>query len=139
MRVAHALDPIRPFGDARVVAQRPCRSCKQPCDVTDAGMDALKACNRMLLARDEMPLNETKIFACERCEMKVRDAIGTANRDRVEGMRAIIMDLKNSQDPASETVLLGELAKYHHPDIPGLIRAIGERKAAEKTSPRGKG
>jgi hypothetical protein len=125
-------EATRPFGDGEVVGSRPCRGCGQPCDVTDAGMRALKAFNGILLARDEMPLNETKTFACERCEMRVRDAIGQSNREKVDEMEAIIRDLKESIDPPSETAILERLAQLHHPDIPGLLHAISERKASEK-------
>lgn len=131
-------DLHRPFGDPTAVAQRPCRGCGQPCDVTETGMAALKMAQRFLLKRGERPIDETKTFACERCEMRVRDAIGQANREKVDEMAAIIRDLKEAIDPPSETAMLERLAQLHHPDIPGLLHAIGERKAAEKTSPRGK-
>jgi hypothetical protein len=125
-------DLHRPFGDPKPIAQRSCRGCGQPCDVTETGMAALKMGQRFLLKRGEEPMDERRIFACERCEMRVRDAIGQSNREKVDEMAAIIRDLKESIDPPSETAMLERLAQLHHPDIPGLLRAISERKAAEK-------
>lgn len=130
--------PQRPFGSPEPVASRPCRGCGTPCEVTATGMEALKAFNRILLARNEMPLNETKIFACERCEIKVRDAAGQSNRDKVEEMRAIILDLKEAVDPPSEKAMIKRLEELGHPDIMGLLHAIGARRAAEKTT-KGRG
>lgn len=131
-----ALDRVgdlhRQLGDPAAVATRPCRGCGTPTEVTTTGMESLKQCNTILLNRGEMPLNESRIFACERCEMRVRDAIGQANRDRADEMRAIILDLKEAVDPPSETSMIERLAELGHPDIPGLLHAIGERKAAEK-------
>lgn len=130
--LARAEEALRPFGDPEAVTTRACRGCGAQAPVTSTGMDALRQCNAILMARDEMPLNETRIFACERCELKVRDAAAQANRDRVEEMRAIILDLKESVDPPSEKTMLDRLAQLGHPDIPGLLHAIGESKAEKK-------
>jgi hypothetical protein len=123
----------RLFGDPEPVASRPCRGCGTPCEVTATGMAALKSFNKILLDRGEMPLNETKIFACERCELKVRDVAGQSNRDKVEEMRAIILDLREAVDPPSEKAMIARLEELGHPDVTGLLHAIGERRAAEKT------
>lgn len=136
--VARVGEAHRPFGDPAAVAQRPCRGCGQPCDVTETGMDALKDAQLFLLKRGERPIDETKTFACERCELKVRDAAGQSNRDKAEEMRAIILDLKEAVDPPSEKAMITRLEELGHPDIMGLLHAIGARRAAEKST-KGRG
>ena len=103
-----------PFGASQAVATRPCRACGAPCDVTEAGLSALKTCNRILLARGDMPINETKTFACDACVGRVREASGEENRRNVDLMRAAI------------------LKELGHPDVPGLLLAISERRAEGK-------
>lgn len=137
-QAARSGEMAQPFGSSSVVATRPCRRCGEPCEVTEAGMEALKASNRILLARGEMPLNERAVFACDACDGQIRELAGEANRQRVDGMRAVILDLKDSMDPASEKELLEALRELGHPDIPALLHAIGERKAGEKTPRRSK-
>ena len=129
---------VAPFGARQTVTTRPCRACGQPCDVTAAGMDALKTCNRILLERGDAPLNEYRVFACERCEMHMRGSVGRANRETVDEMAAIIRDLREAVDPAGENEMIQRLKELGHPDTVGLLHGIGERKAAEKQTKRGR-
>lgn len=121
-----------PFGASQAVATRPCRACGAPCDVTEAGMFALKTCNRILLARGDMPISETKTFACDACVGRVREASGEENRRNVDLMRAAILDLKDAIDPASEKGTIEVLKELGHPDVPGLLLAIAEKRAESK-------
>ena len=99
----------RKITEAAPVAHWPCSSCRAPVEVTDVGMHAFEATNRILVRRGELPLREDGWLLCPTCAVSYREA-QRKNSARVDArVRAYCAILADRNSPAH---LLGEAETY---------------------------
>jgi hypothetical protein len=137
-REASVRDPNRTRSDSNYTWTPPtsvgvwaCRNphCRRLTKIYQANLDAFHTFNRMLAARDEPPLDGTKIAFCEDCTVENNRTAPARRRAQVDRMADAIRQLKASTDPEQERELITNLVKWGHPDVAGLVTAIRERRA----------
>lgn len=113
-----------------VIDRVPCRArCGNVADWTQEAQDAFETFNRILAQRDEGPLDKTRIVFCDECKAKGATIAGPRNRKHVDIVRDLVEQLKQTEKPRSERILLKNLELQGHPDIPGLLDAIDQKRA----------
>ncbi|NUO49774.1 MAG: hypothetical protein HOV80_13040 [Polyangiaceae bacterium] len=130
-------------GEARwsaptIVERVPCRArCGAVVEWTDEAEERFQIFNRHLIGKREAPLDKTKICFCDGCRAKGRKAAAESNRDRVDYMRPLILELRGDPAPNGqrEREIIEKLKKAGHPDIEGLCQAI---KARRESKPQGR-
>jgi len=115
-----------------------CRNprCRGYAQVFQPNIDAADAFDRQLAQRSEVPLDRTKILYCDACLSEYKRTSPDRRRGQVERMAVAIRQLKESDDPERERDLVANLEAWGHPDVPGLVSALRERKNAERGSNR---
>lgn len=104
--------------------------CQGHATVYQPNLDALDVFNRRLASKGEPPLDVTKILYCDGCWAEYKRTAPERRRGQVERMAVAIRSLRESNDPERERELLDSLEKWGHPDVPGLVAAIRERRGA---------
>ncbi len=113
----------------RIVERVPCRArCGQLADWTDEAEQAFETFNRALAAKADAPLDKTKIAFCSACVDEGRKLIADNSRKHVDKLAEKVRELKDSERPWDEGELLSQLRKLGHPDIPGLVSALRDRR-----------
>lgn len=112
-------------------AQHPC-PWRSMVPVTAETIERLMIFNGQLRARGETPIDSGEVVRCEQCRAGIAEARPVILRKRVDDIAALIRKLKESADPCSEREMITQLEKWQHPDVPGLLRAIGEQRSANK-------
>jgi hypothetical protein len=133
----HHLATFRPDDP---VAEWKCRNpnCARFMPVTQEAIDRLDDANRHWPKKaGQPPLKSYEVAMCDACSQWVKDNRSQRLRDKVTKLADLIRRLKDSTHPREATELLADIAKCHHPDIPGLLDAI-EAKRASKGDKRGK-
>lgn len=142
LRSATERDPSRAremptYATPKVVDKVPCRArCGNVCDWTEEAVQAFETCNRILAARDEAPLDQTKIAFCAACRARGATLAADNSRQHVERLGALIRELKASSDPGSERDLIKQLGKLGHPDVEGLTGALRDARAKQPSGRR---
>lgn len=111
-------------------------SCGNLVSVTKDAVDIADTCDGWLVRRNEPKLVRSEIVFCDDCMVYYRESRGPKLRERVDEMAKDIAALKEATDPPGETEILARLKKYGHPDIPGLLRAIRDRRSPPTSSGR---
>lgn len=123
-------------GEARwqapeIVDRVPCRArCGSLVDWTEEAEERFAIFNRQLKRKMEAPLDKTKIVFCDGCRTKGLKAAAERNRDAVEFMKPLILELRGEPAPKGEREreIIEKLKKAGHPDIEGLCQAIKTRR-----------
>lgn len=130
--------PVLLHQAAAVVAHWPCRACRQPTELTEAGADRFEAFNRVLRARGEEPIATGAVLFCDSCRVEGTAYASKRNRDHVDKLAEKIREYKASHDSRRQAELEHEMAKLHHPDLPGLVEAVKQARATVATGDRGR-
>lgn len=89
--------------------------------------------NAMLRSRGEPPLDTAELVRCMACRRGIAAQRPAALRKRCDEMAECIRQLKASSDPRRERELIKQIETWGHPDVPGLLQAIDERRRGGKS------
>jgi hypothetical protein len=130
--------PVATYEAAAVVAHWPCRACRQPTELTETGADRFTFFNRALVARGEAPIDTGAVLFCGACRAEGTTYASRRNREHVDKLAEKIREYKASHDSRRQAELEHEMAKLHHPDLPGLVEAVRQARATVATGDRGR-
>jgi hypothetical protein len=129
-----------------IVTQWKCRTppCKTFVDVTEDTIERWEIFNRELARRGEGPIASHTVLRCDQCEADTRAALAINLRKQVDRMADVIRQIKagekiiryksQSGDHAvDEKTALEALKRWGHPDVPGFIAALAERRATNSS------
>lgn len=144
LRAATEREPTRmrdmpTWKPAAIVDHVPCRNrCGRVVEWTDEAEHAFETWNRILLAKRDAPLDKTRIVFCDACRMSGVQPGADRNRKQHEMLRERIRYLKQSANPDGETKVIDEIKKLGHPDVPGLLEALRQKREAKSGGRRAK-
>lgn len=120
------------WSPAVIVGQWRCRNrqCGTWVPVPVGAMEAFAEFNQQLRARGEASLDQDTILTCDPCRVLLAGLFAKKRREQTERMRAAIIELKQTKDPARERAIVEQLRIWHHPDIDGLVTWLRERDKA---------
>lgn len=127
------------YEPSKIVDRWPCRACKQPVEVTEDGVDRYQVFNRQLARQGEERLDHTKILFCDSCRVEYQRTAADRRRGQVERMAVVIRQLKSSNKPEEERLMIKQLEAWGHPDVTGLVQAIRLRLDGPKTKSKSRG
>jgi hypothetical protein len=108
-----------------IVATWPCRNgaCRKPVQVTADGLAAAES------ARRRYPdIADHELVVCDACREMLNAHASIVCRRRVDGLADKIREYKATRDPHRMAELERELEKARHPDVPGLVQAVRDRR-----------
>ena len=108
-----------------IVATWPCRNgaCRKPVQVTADGLAAAES------ARRRYPdIADHELVVCDACQAMLNAHASVVCRRRVESLAKLIREYKETRDPHRMAELERELEKARHPDVPGLVQAVRDRR-----------
>lgn len=110
------------------------KGCRAPVRVTQDAVDMLATMNRMAKARGYERIREDEVMFCTLCEVAMRK-----ERDRIssrlsEVLHKAIVELKAGPGAERERELVKKLEALGHPDVPGLVQSLREKKQSKKTT-----
>lgn len=76
-------------------------------------------------------MSERELAAWQMLQREIAKTRPDELRAEADRMAEVIRTLKASSNPAGETLLLSELSRLRHPDIPALLKAIDDRRKGE--------
>jgi hypothetical protein len=121
---------IREVAKPSIVGVVPCRNrCGSVVDWTEEAEHAFEVSNRELERQNEPQLDKTKIVFCPACVARGRSLRADGNRKHVDVLAEKIRALKETDSPDEERELIKQIEKLNHPDVPGLLGAIAEKRS----------
>lgn len=136
-------DGVYDWKPPAVVTQWKCRTppCKVFVDVNTETVERWEIFNKRLRAAGEKPIGSHEVMICESCQAEHAKIQPLRLRKRVERMADVIRQLKagdkviryktNEGDVATnEADAFKQLRVWGHPDVDGLIAAIGDKRNA---------
>lgn len=117
----------------------PCKrpGCKNRFPIDDDDKERLKIFNEKLGSRNEELIRPSQIAWCQECRAEWVASAAERRAKRNGETAALIRELKASRDPAGEVDTIRQLQTWGHPDVRGLVMAIGDAasgKGKRKTS-----
>lgn len=108
------------------------KTCRAPVRVTQDAVDMLATMNRLAKARGFERIREDEVMFCTVCEVAMRK-----ERERIasrlsEVLSKAIVEIKKGPGDERERELIKKLEALGHPDVPGLVQAIREKRDASK-------
>lgn len=129
----HSAAEVYAWKKPRLVGgQLQCRTCKIPVAVTEETIERWWMFNRMLRAQGQEPIAADRIVLCDACRDEDKRATADSRRREVDRLASTIRELKDTSDPQRERELVAQLRAQRHPDVDGLVMAIGQRKQSTK-------
>ena len=112
-------------------ARWPCRACREYVEVSGDAVAAFITFSNELKRRGEEPLDVARIVFCDSCRVQWRAALARRASEVVEKTRELIIALKRGVTAEREREITEQLTKLGHPDVPGLVQSIRDRRASK--------
>lgn len=126
------VDAIYAYKPPEFVGAWRCRRCGVLVEIQASDLENLAMWNRVLKARGEAPIDNTKIALCDECKAVEDDRRSDGRKEQAGIVNDLIRSLKATDDidgidARAQTKRLRELG---HPDVDGLLHELRERAGA---------
>lgn len=81
------------LGSPKVVAQWPCRYCRTPTDLTEAGAEAYATFSARLRATGKAPLRTDEVLVCSRCRRRWQSDLDAQEAARKAEVEHLLVEL----------------------------------------------